>query len=75
MATLTAATAVATTVSDTENRSQLMASSATLQRHCKGSSSAPEIDVALSFVAGSGPRPSAKASSSMRAPRNSPGKA
>jgi hypothetical protein len=40
-----------------------------------GSSSKPSIAVAPSLVAGSGPRPSAKARSSMRAPRNRPGRA
>jgi hypothetical protein len=43
--------------------------------HRNGSSSSPKITVALSLVAGSGPRPSAKAASSIRAPCSSPGRA
>src|ERR1700730_13627756 len=40
-----------------------------------GSSATPELPMVLSFVAGLGPRPSAKAVSSTRAPRNIPGRA
>jgi putative ABC transport system substrate-binding protein len=40
-----------------------------------GSSATPELPMVLSFVAGLGPRPSAKAASSMRAPCNIAGRA
>src|SRR5262249_43519508 len=46
-----------------------------LLHYCSGFSSTPTKSVALSFVAGLGPRPSAKARSSVRAPSKSDGRA
>ena len=71
-AALPAAAARAAVITELKNRSRMMVSFFLAVCYCNGSS--PIKPVALSFVAGSEPRPCAKARSSMRAARIIAGK-